>query len=111
MEINSTFTDQTIAQYLEAHGGSVTFKNASGKATYYQNKEGWWKKEYDAEGNEISFVRSDGRWWKYEYDADCNATRCDSYDGKWWKKEFDELGTPIYCEYSDDGIIHDKRPK
>jgi YD repeat-containing protein len=111
MEINSTFTDQTIAQYLEAHGGSVKFRDANGKETYYQNAEGWWKKEYDAEGNEISLVRSNGRWWKYEYDADCNATRCDSYDGKWWKKEFDALGTPIYCEYSDEGIIYDKRPK
>jgi hypothetical protein len=53
----------------------IEIRNSSGKQTYYEDSEGFWRKyEYDTNSKETYYEDSEGFWRKYDYDCDGKET-------------------------------------
>ena len=59
----------------------IIIKDANGNRTYYEDKEGWQKWEYEANGNETYWGDSDDNWVRTERDANGWQTYCECNDG------------------------------
>ena len=95
---------------IEYDGNHSHIYNSYGDEIYHEFSNGqWWiKKEYDSNGNQISFVNSDGYWDKYEYDSNNNLIYHENSDGYWTKREYDPDGYQIYYENSYGKIIDNR---
>lgn len=104
--------NQTIAQFLKVKIFPFIVKDDKGKHEIYHERSNgyWYKREYNAKGNQIYFEDADGYWIKHEYNAKGNLIYYESSTGFWIKYEYDDEGNVIYLENSD-GFILDKRPK
>jgi hypothetical protein len=75
---------KTIAQQLNVTTFPFIINDKDGNRIYYENSAGlWFKREYDAHGNEIRYETSceHGYWEKSEYDANGNRIRYEDSTG------------------------------
>lgn len=80
-----------------------------GNETYFEDHNGWSKREYDRSGNLINKESDDGSWMEWRYDKKGNIIFYQNSDGWWEKQEWDKNGNLIYKENSVDGIKFDHR--
>ena len=79
---------ETLTELGIAFSFPIKIKDANGRATYYENSDGFWcKYERDANGLPTYLEDNDGYWAKYERDADGNETYYENSNG-------DKRGTP-----------------
>jgi hypothetical protein len=101
----------TIAQQLNITEFPFAINNSAGQEIYWEKSAGeWFKREYDANGNQTRFEISDGYWSKWEYDAAGQEIYWEISDGYWCKREYDADGNLVYWE-TPDGIELDNRAK
>ena len=66
---------ETLTELGIAFSFPIKIWNANGRATYYENSDGFWcKYERDANGNETYYENSKGFWYKCEYNDNGNVT-------------------------------------
>ena len=59
----------------------IEIRDSTGKVTYFEDSHGWYKKEYDSNGNKTYYENSDNCWYKKEYDSNGNKTYYEDSDG------------------------------
>jgi hypothetical protein len=101
----------TIAQQLNVKEFPFHITDKKGYLIYKEwEYYYWYKKEYDADGNQTKFENSTGYWQKSEYDTNGKLIRVEDSTGYWSKRQYDVNGMVIYYEDST-GTIIDERPK
>ena len=61
----------------------IEIYDAKGKATYYEDSEGFWQRwERNANGKVAYYEDSDGEWARWEYDANGKVTHHGDSEGK-----------------------------
>ena len=77
-KLSETYKELGIAFSLP-----IEINDANGKATYYEDSEGFWQRwERNANGKVAYYEDSDGEWARYEYDANGKVTYCGDSEGK-----------------------------
>ena len=104
-------TNAGLPVYTEdQNGGWYRFEyNANGEIVRYETSTGYWYTwEYNDRGMRIRYEDSGGYWSKTGYDADGNEIWYLNSNGVWTKTEYDADGDIIYRE-TQDGVTYDER--